>query len=513
VRALVLEHLHSNPVGVYGEVLAERGIEFDRVRLHELEPLPDWRDYDLMVVMGGGMSVYEEDAHPWLVTEKRAIREAVGAGMPYFGVCLGSQLLAASLGARVYRGPEPELGVNPVFLCEAAPRDPVFRGFPLDIEVFEWHSDTFDLPEQAVRLARSPRYENQAFRCGRVAYAIQCHLETTLEEAQDWFGAWPSLVDTFERSHGRGSLDAFLEEYAASMPFLRQTARQLFRRWLENASMHGRASKTPSVLVPTRKSEGLLGREAEQERISRLLEAARRGRSGTLLVTGETGIGKTALLEDAAGRAAGMRVLRLEGVQSELELSLAGLEALCRPLLDRLNDLPPLHAEALAGALGIGDGARRGDRFTAYAGALGLLALASESEPLLVCVDDAHLLDEASVEALGFIAGRIEAEGIALLVACGGDVAIEANIAETIELGPARRRLGPAPARAALRGRALTPSRRRAAERRRRESGRAHRDPAQLDARSTPRRGTARRCAANARLCRAGSPRPALLPA
>jgi hypothetical protein len=73
------------------------------VRLHELEPLPDWRDYDLMVVMGGGMSVCEEDAHPWLVTEKRAIREAVGAGQPYFGVCLGSQLLAASLGARVYR--------------------------------------------------------------------------------------------------------------------------------------------------------------------------------------------------------------------------------------------------------------------------------------------------------------------------------------------------------------------------------------------------------------------------
>ena len=76
------------------------------------------------------MSVYEEDAYPWLVAEKRAIREAVTTGCPYFGVCLGSQLLASALGSRVFRGPEPELGVNPIFLCEAARRDPVFRAFP-----------------------------------------------------------------------------------------------------------------------------------------------------------------------------------------------------------------------------------------------------------------------------------------------------------------------------------------------------------------------------------------------
>lgn len=75
--------------------------------------------------------------------------------------------------------------MSPVFLCEPAQRDPVFRGFPLDLEVFEWHSDTFDLPPGAVRLARSPRYENQAFRVGSVAYAIQSHLETTLGEVRE----------------------------------------------------------------------------------------------------------------------------------------------------------------------------------------------------------------------------------------------------------------------------------------------------------------------------------------
>ena len=168
-------------MGVYGDVLEERGIDVVRVRLDRMEPLPDWRGFDLLVVMGGGMSVYEEDVYPWLVDEKRAIRDAVTAGLPYFGVCLGSQLLASSLGARVYKGAEPELGQSPVFLCEPAKRDPVFRGFPLDLEVFERHSDTFDLPVGAARLARSPRFENQAFRVGSVAYAIQCHLEPTLD--------------------------------------------------------------------------------------------------------------------------------------------------------------------------------------------------------------------------------------------------------------------------------------------------------------------------------------------
>src|SRR6476661_4093760 len=296
MRALALEHLHSNPVGVYGDVLLDRGIEVHRVRLDLGAALPDRRESDLLVVMGGGMSVYEEDAYPWLVAEKRAIREAVTTGCPYFGVCLGSQLLATALGSRVFRGPEPELGVNPIFLCEAARRDPVFRAFPPDIEVFEWHSDTFDLPEGAVRLARSPRYENQAFRVGRTAYAIQCHLEPSLDDVRDWFDAWPSLGETFEARYGRGSLADFLEDYGRSMPRLQQTARQLFRRWLENALAHGRpASAASDAGIATVADKRLFDRAREQERISRLLDEARAGRGGAIVICGGIGIGKTAL--------------------------------------------------------------------------------------------------------------------------------------------------------------------------------------------------------------------------
>ena len=136
-----------------------------------------------MIAMGGPMGVYQEAEYPWLVGEKRAIREAVSAGRPFFGVCFGAQLLASALGAEVYRGPSPELGLNPVFLTEAARRDPLFRGFPRDLEVFEWHQDAFDLPEGAVCLARSPRYGNQAMRVGRVAYGIQCHLRVPPDAA------------------------------------------------------------------------------------------------------------------------------------------------------------------------------------------------------------------------------------------------------------------------------------------------------------------------------------------
>ncbi len=252
MRALALEHLRPDPVGIFGDVLEERGIGVDRVMLEQGDRLPDWRRYDFLVVMGGAMSVWEEDEYPWLVDEKRAIREAVLAGVPYFGVCLGAQLLATAFDTRVYLGAEPELGTNQIFLTAAARRDPVFRGFPPDLEVLEFHLCHFDLPGGAVRLARSPRYGNQAIRYGRVAYAIQCHLEPSLDDIRLWFEL-SGLSAPFEARHGPGSVEAFFEEYAAFVPFLQETARQLFGRWLENALALGglaaaaRAARTGEV--------------------------------------------------------------------------------------------------------------------------------------------------------------------------------------------------------------------------------------------------------------------------
>ena len=164
---LVLQHIACEPPGAFEDVLLERDARLHRVELDEGERLPDWREFGAIVAMGGPMSVNDESDHPWLVAEKRAIGEAVRAGVPYWGACLGVQLLAAALGARVYAGELPEVGVLPVTLTAAGLEDPVFAGLPRELHTLQWHGDTFDLPEGAVLLASSPAYPNQAFRFGR----------------------------------------------------------------------------------------------------------------------------------------------------------------------------------------------------------------------------------------------------------------------------------------------------------------------------------------------------------
>ena len=169
VRCLVLQHIACEPPGVYEDVLRERGISIDRVELDEGEVLPDWRRYDLIVAMGGPMSANDDAELPWVADEKTFIRAAVTAGTPYFGVCLGAQLLAASLGARVFQGPAPEVGVLPVSLTDEGRADPVFAGLPREFATLQWHGDTFELPEAAVLLAGSTSYPNQAFRVATIS--------------------------------------------------------------------------------------------------------------------------------------------------------------------------------------------------------------------------------------------------------------------------------------------------------------------------------------------------------
>ena len=159
----------------------------------------------------------------------------------------------------------------------------------------------------------------------------------------------------------------------------------------------------------------LIGRAHERAQIERLLAGARLGTSGVLVVAGEPGIGKTALLEHAIERAASMGVLRARGVESEAEIPFAGLLALLRPALDRLDDIPPPQAAALRGALGLAPGVER-DRFLIGAATLSLLAAHAERQPLLVAIDDAHWLDESSLAAILFAVRRLLADAVATLL-------------------------------------------------------------------------------------------------
>jgi GMP synthase (glutamine-hydrolysing) len=163
VTLLALQHISCEPPAAFEDELRSRGLDMARVELDDGDPLPDWRDFEGLIVMGGPMGAYEEDAHPWLAGEKRAIGDAARAGHPVWGVCLGAQLLAGALGARVYTGPEAEVGLLDVELTPAAADDPVFRDAPPSFPTLQWHGDTFDLPQGSTLLASSPAYRSQAF--------------------------------------------------------------------------------------------------------------------------------------------------------------------------------------------------------------------------------------------------------------------------------------------------------------------------------------------------------------
>jgi GMP synthase-like glutamine amidotransferase len=227
---------------VFEDVLVERGAAIHRVELDEGEELPDWRGFDAIVAMGGPMSANDDAELPWLRAEKTLVREAVEAGRPFWGVCLGVQLLASALGARVYRGPAPEVGLLPVTLSPAAREDPVFAELPDELVTLQWHGDTFDLPAGAVRLAASTAYPNQAFRVHR-AYGVQFHLEVSAEMARAWAQV-PEYVHSLEQTLGPDGMPALLaaiEEHADEM---RGVGRKLFERWLDAIAVPAPATAT-----------------------------------------------------------------------------------------------------------------------------------------------------------------------------------------------------------------------------------------------------------------------------
>ncbi len=234
MRALVLQHIACETPGEYEDVLRDRGAQLVRVELDEGEPLPDPRTVDLIVAMGGPMSVNDESEYPWLAGEKAFIGEAVRGGIPFWGACLGVQLLAASLGARVYAGPAPEVGLMEVELTEAAGEDPVFGRLPRRLLTLQWHGDTFDLPAGAVRLAGSDAYPNQAFRWGERAYGVQFHVEVTSEMAKEWAEV-PQYAASLDRVLGPGSLPPLLDAFGVRESELREHGRAMFSRWLDVA--------------------------------------------------------------------------------------------------------------------------------------------------------------------------------------------------------------------------------------------------------------------------------------
>lgn len=171
----ILQHVAFEEIGSIDAWLTQRNANVAYTRFHESTELPSLSEIDLVIIMGGPMSVHDEVEFPWLVEEKRFLREAIDAGIPMLGICLGAQLLASALGAEVYTNSQKEIGW---FDITKVQNSNVFQ-FPDTITVFHWHGETFTLPEGAVQLARSAACEQQAFQFNDNVIGLQFHLETT----------------------------------------------------------------------------------------------------------------------------------------------------------------------------------------------------------------------------------------------------------------------------------------------------------------------------------------------
>jgi GMP synthase-like glutamine amidotransferase len=180
MRIHVLQHVPFEGIGSIAAWAEARQAMIQYTRFFEDFNLPALDSIDMIIVMGGPMSVNDENKYPWLVQEKSFLRDAVARGIPVLGICLGAQLIASALGARVYQNAVKEIGWFPVRAVSATDGN---LHLPQECLAFHWHGETFDLPAGAVHLAESDVCRNQAFQLNRNVIGFQFHLETTPESA------------------------------------------------------------------------------------------------------------------------------------------------------------------------------------------------------------------------------------------------------------------------------------------------------------------------------------------
>lgn len=186
-KALVLQHVPYEGLGTIYSHLVSRKIEAEYIRLYNDEELPsDLGPYSCLIIMGGPMGAYEDEKHPFIIPEIKLIEKALGEDMPVLGICLGAQFMARAAGAIVYSGDTKEIGWYGLSLTREGLMDPLFNGLPEELTVFQWHGDTFDVPEGATLLASSLRFPNQLLRIGKNGYAMQFHLEVMDVMITEW---------------------------------------------------------------------------------------------------------------------------------------------------------------------------------------------------------------------------------------------------------------------------------------------------------------------------------------
>jgi GMP synthase (glutamine-hydrolysing) len=226
-KILVLQHHPGETLGAISEALQTAALAWQYVRGYSGQPIPtNLKGAEGLIVMGGPQGVYEQDKYPYLRDEIALVRSAIEERKPVLGICLGSQLIAAALGAHVAPGPAREMGWYPVRLAPEAHDDPVFCGLPDSFTTAHWHGDVFDLPAGATALASSEMTACQAFRHGENVYAILFHVEITEPMLRVWVRG--SAAD-LERARIDG--DAILAEAERRVSAMEPIAETIFGRW------------------------------------------------------------------------------------------------------------------------------------------------------------------------------------------------------------------------------------------------------------------------------------------
>jgi GMP synthase (glutamine-hydrolysing) len=226
MRVHSLEHAAGEGAGKIADWARAQGHEFTATRLDLDEPLPEMEAVDLLAIMGGGMNIHQHRDFPWLVREKRFIAKAIAREKAMLGVCLGAQLIADVLGAKICQNPVKEIGWFPVRFLD---RSPPLDGFPESCTVFHWHGDTFEIPRRARRMAESDACANQAFVYGERIVGLQFHIEVTREAAASFAaGSAAELIPAcYVQSHEQ--LLASPDDFAHTDPALHRLLTQLAR--------------------------------------------------------------------------------------------------------------------------------------------------------------------------------------------------------------------------------------------------------------------------------------------
>lgn len=203
-KILIVKHAEHEGPGLIGDALRSDEWAFETIELEKGEALPeDLRKIAAVILLGGPMNVYEVKKFPFLNEEEKLIRKALVEEVPFLGICLGAQLLAKTCGVKIYKAPEKEIGWYRIKTTRGGKGDMLFRHLPERMAVFQWHEDTFEIPDGGTLLATGKQCQNQAFKVGSNAYGLQFHVEVTpdmvlrwMEDEKDKKAALKALGDT-----------------------------------------------------------------------------------------------------------------------------------------------------------------------------------------------------------------------------------------------------------------------------------------------------------------------------